>query len=76
MRGGPWTNEKGEVDVKRRRAAYAQTFAGEQGAKVLNELRQRAGVDTTSHVPNNPYQTAFNEGMRHLILEIERTIKE
>jgi len=54
--------------------AYAATFESPAGVLVLKDLRMAfAGV---SFDVKSPYQTAFNEGQRAVILKIDALIEE
>lgn len=72
---GPWSDEEGGVDPKRRRAAYAQTFCTPHGEKVLQDIRERFS-GAPSFVASNQYATAYNEGMRAVVLYIDECMKE
>ncbi|HTI86318.1 MAG TPA: hypothetical protein VL966_06920 [Alphaproteobacteria bacterium] len=50
--------------------AYRNTFAGDDGRRVLNDLARYCRFGTTSFVPGDPYQTAFNEGARDAFLHV------
>ena len=52
---------------------YAITFGSEQGRRVLKDLlgyRDRISFDP------DPYQTAFNEGQRSVVLRVTTKIKD
>jgi len=52
---------------------YAITFGSEQGRRVLKDLlgyRDRISFDP------DPYQTAFNEGQRSVVLRVTSKIKD
>jgi hypothetical protein len=52
---------------------YAITFGSDEGRRVLKDLlgyRDRISFDP------NPYQTAFNEGQRSVVLRVTTKIKD
>lgn len=53
--------------------AYKRLFSTEDGQIVLKDL-MRAGHFDQPSFDADPYLTAFNEGERHLLLRIIRTI--
>ena len=55
---------------KRRRTLYHDFFNLPEGKEVLADMARRHYVYATTHVPNDPYYTAFNEGRRAVILEL------
>lgn len=54
-------------------ALYKTVFSTPEGQLVLEDLRNRCSVKTTSF-SENPYRTHLNEGMRTVILNIETRI--
>lgn len=50
--------------------AYKRVFSTEDGILVMNDLIEVGGVLKSSHVPNDPYGTAYNEGWRSLTLHL------
>jgi hypothetical protein len=52
------------------RRAYLRTFDTEDGKIVLKDLEARCGYNAVSHVAGDPYETAFREGQRSVILAI------
>ncbi len=54
--------------------SYQRIFRTEDGTKVLEHLSKMLGGARTSHVPNDPYSTAFNEGMRNAFISIKAII--
>lgn len=54
--------------------AYATVFGSPLGQQVLDDLRRSCFMNRTSFV-NDPYQSAFNEGMREVVLMIQRAIQ-
>lgn len=52
------------------RQAYRDVFNGPSGVKVFNDLFNWCGGFAPSHVRGDPYETAFNEGMRNVLLRI------
>jgi len=53
---------------------YQHVFGGEQGQRVLEDLRKFCGVYRTSFT-NDPYTCIYNEGRRDVVLRIERMVK-
>lgn len=53
--------------------AYKRLFDTEDGKIVLKDLAKSCHFDTPTFDPD-PYQSAFQEGERHLFLRIIRTI--
>lgn len=62
-----------QLDLARLTAAYQSTFSTASGQEVLRHLVS-VSVLTPSHVPGDPFTTAFNEGRRHLVLSILRQL--
>ncbi len=69
--------KKAQIEEKDRlealKADYVTTFGakcGPGGESVLRDLYMEGGVMTTSFVPGDPYQTAFNEGTRAVAIHI------
>lgn len=50
--------------------AYQKTFADGDGREVLKDLMKSTGYDSTTFVPNSPYDSAFNEGARSVVIRI------
>jgi hypothetical protein len=50
--------------------AYRNAFAGHDGRRVLLDLARYCRFGTTSFVPGDPHQTAFNEGARDAFLHV------
>jgi hypothetical protein len=50
--------------------AYRNTFAGDDGRRVLADLARYCRFGATSFVPGDPHQTAFNEGARDAFLHV------
>ncbi len=57
------------TNIKKRRTAYQDTFGSPQGETVLADLHEFCGADKTSF-GDDPYLTAYNEGMRRVWLRI------
>lgn len=60
-------NEK----IRTKISLYAQVFNNEAGRAVLLDMI-KAFHDRSSFVPSNPYETAFREGQRDVVLRICR----
>ncbi len=52
------------------RQAYRDVFSGPSGMKVFNDLFNWCGGFASSHVRGDPYETAFCEGMRNVLIRI------
>ena len=53
---------------------YAEVFSSEAGKRVLDDMCSRFGLAATSFVVGDPYQTAYREGMRYVVLSIIATL--
>lgn len=54
-------------------SAYIDLFKSDLGQDVLKDLIKSTFFLNTTHVPGDPYTTAFNEGQRALVSRILRT---
>lgn len=63
-----------DVEYRGMLQAYATVFGSPLGQQVLEDLRRSCFVNKTSFV-SDPYQSAFNEGMREVVLLIQRAIQ-
>lgn len=54
-------------------SAYVDLFKSDLGDQVLKDLIKSTYFLNTTHVPGDPYTTAFNEGQRALVGRILRT---
>ena len=54
----------------RKRADYVSVFSKKEGAKVLADLMATFHMGRSSHASGDPYETAFREGERHVVLHI------
>lgn len=65
-----------DLDKKTKRSlattgAYKHVFLGsDEGKKVLWDLMKKNSMIGVTHVPGDPYSTAYNEGCRASVLEI------
>jgi hypothetical protein len=57
--------EKKLSDPKRIAQAYAAFFNSEDGDIIMEDLRRSFG-SRSSHVPGDPYTTAYREGQRNV----------
>ncbi len=57
-------------NLNSRRANYRAVFQTPDGKKVLKDLMQFSNFFRGSYVKGDPSTTAFNEGMRQVILRI------
>ena len=60
---------------KEMKASYRQVLKSEDGAFVIDDLEKRFNVNATSF-SKDPYETAFREGQRDVVLFIRSTLKE
>lgn len=56
-------------------ADYQQIFSSDTGKKVLWDLMKKHGLLTTTMVLKDPYESAFREGQRAVVLEILKKMK-
>ena len=56
--------------IQKIRNDYEAAFSSPQGERVLSDLRIFCGA-TKSSFDSDPYQTAYNEGLRRVWLRIE-----
>ena len=54
---------------------YQRIFKSEDGEKLLEDLEKRCNVESTSF-SKDPYETAFREGQRSVILHIKNILKQ
>ena len=54
---------------------YQRIFKSEDGEKLLEDLEKRCNVESTSF-SKDPYETAFREGQRSVILYIKNILKQ
>lgn len=50
--------------------SYKECFSTVEGKKVLLDLMKQGRFMQPTFVPNDPYTSAYNEGMRRIILRI------
>jgi len=62
-------------DHKQLKTDYQTTFDTKEGKRVLADL-QSAYYHRSSHTKGDPYETAFREGQRNVIIRIINLIKE
>lgn len=56
-------------------AAYRRVFELPDGQVILADMVRRGFVNKTTFVSNDPFQTAWNEGMRSMVLGVLKTAK-
>ena len=56
--------------AKQLRQDYKDSFGGDAGGRVLRNLAKQFHMGVSSHIQGDPYETAFREGERHVILHI------
>lgn len=49
---------------------FKEVFDTPAGGRVLRSLMHACGFMHSSHVPGDPYATAFNEGGRNVVIQI------
>lgn len=54
---------------------YKQTFSGEHGSYVLNDLMQQHFIVSNTY-NKDPLEMAYNEGQRNVLLRILKLVKE
>ena len=55
--------------------SYRAVFNTKDGERVLEHLVKVGFLDTTVHTPGDPYDTAFKEGKRSIVISILRFIE-
>jgi len=55
---------------------YAQAFDTPQGEIVLDDLMSFCGMETDAFIPDNQYMTAYNLGMRKVVIYIKSMIEQ
>lgn len=60
--------------VRSIRQSYRNIFRGPDGLNVLDDLQARLGGK--SHTPGDPYETAFKEGRRDVLLLIQHMLQK
>jgi len=58
----------------RKRGDYVSVFSSDVGNRVIADLMTTFHWGRSSHSPGDPYETAFREGERHVILHILNSI--
>ena len=53
---------------------YKIIFGGDEGQRILNDLKLRFHESTTTHQKGDPYETAFGEGQRSVLNFIKAMI--
>lgn len=57
-------------EKKKLRQQYRTTFESDSGKAVLKDLMKFAMFFDSTYVPKDPESTAYNEGMRRIVLRI------
>ena len=65
-----WVAKKESSGKDRRKADYETVFSTRHGQRVVADLMSQFNYGRSSHTPGDPYETAFREGERHVILHI------
>jgi len=68
------TDNKTPTEMERVQAAWRIALAGHHGEIIMTDLKHYA--DRQSHVPGDPYTTAFNDGLRTMAKNILLTIED
>lgn len=63
------------LDMFKRNSQYRETFSTPQGKAVLKDLLKFCHMYAPTHCVGDPYQTAYNEGMRRVALRITSILK-
>ena len=63
-----------DTDLKKLKQQYKITFSSKEGEKVLADLT--SAYYHRSSFKENPYETAFREGQRSVLIRIINLIKE
>lgn len=58
------------IDLIRRRQDYRRVFGGEPGQRVLRDLMRRHFVLSSTQIPGDSHESAFNEGRRAVVLDV------
>jgi|TARA_R100001443_G_scaffold27491_3_gene40699 hypothetical protein len=64
------------MDIEDLQRVYREVFSSDEGKRVLDDLKARFGFQQTTHVPGDPYESAFFEGQRNAVLLILRMMEE
>ena len=64
------------MDIEDLQRIYREVFSSDEGKSVLDDLKARFGFQQTTHVPGDPYESAFFEGQRNAVLLILRMMEE
>ena len=65
-----------EISVAQLRNNYRRTFDTQDAQMVLEHLKVCFGFYNTTHVKGDPYDTAFFEGQRSVILHLMKMLEE
>ena len=63
------------MDIEDLQRVYREVFSSDEGKRVLDDLKARFGFQQTTHVPGDPYESAFFEGQRNAVLLILRMME-
>lgn len=69
------TTASREKEALRKTILYKKVFANPEGEEVISDLMQLTGHFSQSHVPGDPYSTAFNDGQKNVVNTILRAIQ-
>ncbi|MBX7147135.1 MAG: hypothetical protein K1X44_07490 [Alphaproteobacteria bacterium] len=67
-----WYDLYSSENIQKVKVAYKNKLdpSHQESQLILNDLAAYCRVHRTSFIPNDPYQTAFNEGARDVFLHI------
>lgn len=54
--------------------AYGTVFSSPLGRQVFEDIARTCFMNKTTHVPGDPHQSAFHEGMRAAVLGVQRMV--
>lgn len=60
---------------KEKSKLYKKVFNSPEGKKVVRDLMECGMIFGQTHVPNDPYSSAFNEGQRRIVLRLLSFLK-
>lgn len=61
---------KEDTGALRRKEDYETVFSTDAGQRVIADLMSKFNIGRSSHTPGDPYETAFREGERHVVMNI------
>jgi hypothetical protein len=67
-------NKEQLAAAKKLAESYQMVFGSDEGIEVLKDLSRRCFVASTTNVPGDANQSAFNEGTRSVLLFVNNMI--